>query len=152
MSSTANTRKPKVDWRCLATMVVIACVLVISAQGCCSYCKQPVTHAIAFGVDTTKCPCPDATCVCPVPDVIKVHRGDKVRFVNTSPYDVTITPAVATAFNEGSPIVVASGATETVTVSNTAAVDTGIALNMAIAAPGTLCPGLPGPRMDVERD
>jgi hypothetical protein len=90
--------------------------------------------------------------VCPVPEVIKVHRGDHVQFVNASPYTVTITPAVPTAFNQGSPIVVASKTVVTVTVSNAVAVEAQIRLNMAISAPGTICPGLPGPRMDVERD
>ena len=42
--------------------------------------------------------------------------------------------------------------TVTVTVSDTVAVNAGVALNMAVAVPGTACPGLPGPRMDVERD
>lgn len=152
MKSPWKTQERDVNRRRLAAMVVIACALVISAQGCCSYCKQPVTHSIAFGVDTDRCPCPDATCVCPVPDVIKVHRGDKVQFVNASPYEVTITPAVLSAFSENRPIDVASGETVTVTVSDTVAVNAGVALNMAVAVPGTACPGLPGPRMDVERD
>ena len=137
----------------LVAMSIITATLVIVTLGCCDViCPPPVppaTHSIAFGVDTDRCPCPDAKCVCPVPTVIKVRRGDKVQFVNASPHEVTVIPSDTFTFVEGSPVVIAAGKTAQVTVSSNAP-SPGVSLDMIVTSPGTLCPGLPGPRMDID--
>jgi hypothetical protein len=104
---------------------------------------------VAFAVETDESACPDANCVCPVPDVITVKQGDKVHFVNASPYLVTIEPSVLGSFNEGT-ITVPSKQTVIVTVSGVNSAGTEISLNMTVDAPGALCPGLPGPRMEID--
>ena len=129
-----------------ATVAIFAVALVIVTQGCCS---PPVTHSLAFGIDTDRCPCDDATCVCPVPESFRVHRGDKVQFVNASPYEVKIVPSNPATFDEGSPIVIPGKKTVQVNVSS-AAPSPGVSLDMFVTLPGTLCPGMPGPRMDID--
>jgi len=138
----------------LAIVAIFASALLIFALGCCdTFCPPPTpaaTHSIAFAIDTTRCPCDDAKCVCPVPTAIHVDRGDTIQFVNASPYDVTMAPAVPDALNPPGSITVASGQTVQVTVSDTAPVGSGFALNMTVVAPGWVCPGLPGPRVDID--
>jgi hypothetical protein len=144
----------------IAVEAIVAATLVIFSLGCCDvFCPEdpcpdppeaPATHSVAFAVDTEKCPCPDANCVCPVPDVITVKEGDKVHLVNASLYQVTIEPSVLGSFDEGDSIPVPSKQTVVVTVSGVNSVGTEISLNMTVADPGVLCPGLPGPRMEID--
>jgi len=132
-------------------MTIIAATLVFATQGCCSWCRsypREVTHTIALAPDMLKCP--DAKCVCPLPDVISVHRGDKVEFENASLYRVKISPAVPGTFTEGDVITVDSGQTVLVTVSDSVSVGTQVTLNMTVDPPGVLCPGMAGPRMDID--
>jgi hypothetical protein len=132
---------------------IIAVTLVIFSLGCCDVIcpppEPPATHSLALGIATDKCPVPDATCVCPVPTSFRVKRGDTVHLVNTSPYEVQIVPSDAATFVEGTPIIIPAKKAVAVTVASTAP-SPGVSLDMIVAAPGTLCPGLPGPRMDID--
>ena len=143
----------------LVVKAISCAVLVVLTQGCCDVIcppdpplEPPVTHSVAFAVDMTRCPCPDATCVCPVPEAITVWHGHKVHFVNASPYGVTVNPSVAGSFVEGNNIVVSPGQTVIVTVSDVLPDETSVLLDMTIDAPGISCPGLPGPHMDIDDD
>jgi hypothetical protein len=140
-----------------ALATITGAALVVVTLGCCDIIcpppdipEPPATHSIAFAVDTTRCPCPEADCVCPVPEVITVDPGDTVHLVNASPFEVTIEPSVPGSFNEGDTVPVAPKQTVVVTVSGVNAPGTQVSLNMTVADPGKFCPGLPGPRMDID--
>jgi hypothetical protein len=139
-------------------MAVVAATVILTTQGCCSvfcadYNKRQVTHTFALGVNMAEYSCPIVTCVCPVPKGVTVRPGDKVRFVNTSDYRVTIRPADGRVFTVSDDIVVEAKESVTRTVSDPIPdeLGEGIGTDMFVGDPpdpNLNCPGLPGPGID----
>jgi hypothetical protein len=136
---------------------VLALILTAAmSQGCCAWCIQhcdlPDAYSMAFAVDFDHCQCPDPNCVCPVPDLLKVSRGDSIRFVNTTGYLVKVEPSVSGFFDGASSFTVAAGEVVVKHVSKNAPVRHGdqIKLDLKIEPPGVYCPGMPGPRIDID--
>ena len=128
----------------LAVMGILG--LAVASQGC------STTHAIAFAVDVTQTSCPVEHCVCPTPGGITVNPGDKVLLVNASQFEVKVSPGEPGVFDEGDTITIAAKGTQKVTIAKPAPLSSGEGTNlgMAVASPGGVCPGMPGPSIDFD--
>ena len=81
-----------------------------------------------------------------------VSPGDKVLLVNASQFEVKVSPSVTGVFDEGDTITIAARATQKVTIAKPAPLSSGeqAGLGLAVASPGGLCPGMPGPTIDFD--
>ncbi len=85
-----------------------------------------------------------------------MHRGQVVHFANTTPYRITVTvqPPSGTVFEgvANGPFDVRAGEIKLLKVSSAASVLPGnvFPLKLEVTAPGVLCPGYPGPGMEVD--
>ena len=131
--------------------------------GCCStFCKgwcdarcadRSVSHVMTFAIME----CAPKECVFYLPGQLRhVHRGQVVHFANTTPYTITVTvqPPSGTVF-DGVPnnqFDVQGNQIKSLTVSSAAPVLPGnlFPLKLEVTAPGALCPGYPGPGMEVD--
>lgn len=132
-------------WPRLAGFAVVAVVLAAASLGCCTMtvnCPAPVTHVMAFGATAQGCP-DGYKCVCPVPENLDVTQCDKIWFVNTSEYEVTIKASAGT-FRGGDVVVIRAGDAVLVTVSCDAPVGD-FELEVVVAEPGMSCPGTARP-------
>lgn len=140
-------------WTGTAAMVLTVALVAVVSQGCCSWCIKhcnlPETHAIAFAVDLDTCPCPDADCVCFLPDRIKLKRGDSIRIINRSQFAITLSASEDGVFEGGDNFTVNSGDVTLLKIRSNA--PTGqLGINYEVAPPGRDCDGLPGPIIDID--
>ena len=145
------------EWMKTAALVAVAVALMTTMLGCCECAEPPTTapgckcgdppavHVMAFGVSPIGCE-DGCTCVCPVPDAVKAVQGEKIWFVNTSIYKVTVEASAGT-FESGDTIVLLKESSVLLTVRKDAPIGD-FALEMAVEEPGVICPeGLGRPRI-----
>jgi hypothetical protein len=146
----------------MAILAVAVVTIVLAALGCCKYdeeccttaTERKVEHTIAITENMGDCGGPAVTCVCPIPKKIIVRAGDEVYFVNTTDYKVKIHPSLDGAFTVPGDIEIAAKGTVTRTIVDPIpdGLKPGIATDLIVDDPGTLCVGYPGPGVDFDDD
>jgi len=97
---------------------------------------------MAFGATTVGCP-DGCKCVCPVPEELNVARGDRILFINTSQYGITI-EAPAGSLYPNDLFEIPAGGVALVTVRDDAPT-VNDDLKVTVEAPGMACPSAARP-------
>ncbi len=125
----------------------VAAAALVTVQGC--TCTWFMNHCRVQSVVIFVKECPAGTrCVSWAPETTHVYRSSFLMLVNATGGSLTVQPSVRGVFEEGNEITIEPGATRHVRISKGAS-NGRVMLKITGATPD-LCPGLPGPGMDID--
>ncbi len=135
-------------WLVVTLAIAVAVPAMMALQGCCSWCFKhskppcPYSRVKVFSFYTTA-----KGELCVLPQRIHARRGDCIVFLNTTTSPVTITTTVRyPIFEGGNTVTIDAEGMKSLTISGDAEIG-GVTFDMK---PLPLCPGLPGPGIDID--